>query len=233
MTTMVALDKTVGELVVERPGRSRVFEALGIDYCCGGKKPLKEACAAQGISVDEVQARLQQADAANAGEAEVNPADLSFEDLIDLIVSTHHVYLRRELPRLEVLLDKVVNAHGERDPRFREVSREFAGLHVELMAHMRKEEGILFPLIRRRHEPGVPSVAGPIAVMEAEHDAAGNALEAMRRLTDGYQPPEWACNTLRALLDGLDELEQDLHAHIHKENNILFPRVLEAEQAGI
>jgi regulator of cell morphogenesis and NO signaling len=231
MATMITPEKTVGELVVEQPSLSRVFEALGIDYCCGGKKPLEIACAEQGIALEDVQDRLQKASEGYARDADINPAELTFEELIDLIETTHHVYLKRELPRLEMLIGKVVNAHGDKDPRFHELAHVFAELQAELMPHMMKEERILFPLIRRRNEPGAPSASGPISVMEAEHDSAGDALASMRRLTDGYQAPEWACNTLRALMDGLQELEQDLHAHIHKENNILFPRVLEEERA--
>lgn len=229
--------KTVGELVCERPGRSRVFEKYGIDYCCGGKRELAQACAKKGVDIDEVLRGLAQADAAADPEDAIDCRAMALNTLVEHIVSTHHSYLTRELPRLEDMSAKVAQVHGSTDARLNELAQVVAALAAELRSHMMKEERVLFPIIRELvHADTLPTMhcgtlANPIRMMESEHDTAGGALEDARRLTDGYAPPEWACNTYRALLDGLHDLEADLHLHIHKENNILFPRALELEAA--
>lgn len=238
MTTM-NLNATVGELVTERPSRARVFEKHGIDYCCGGKMPLTEACGHRGVSVDLVARELAEADAAPSGE-ERDWAAAALTELADHIEQTHHAYLRRELPRLTQLVSKVASVHGERHPEMREALRVFMGLRSELESHMLKEEQVLFPMIRGLEQADGPmtfhcgSINNPIRMMEFEHDNAGDALARLRELTSDYTPPADGCNTFRATLSGLAELEQDLHQHIHKENNILFPRAarLEAELAG-
>ncbi len=218
--------RTVGELVVERPGRSRVFERFGVDYCCGGKRTLEAACARAAVDPDALQEALRDDDAASTGRDERDWSRASSTELVDHIVAGHHAWLREALPRLTDLLARVVKAHAAKDPRLAEAQRTFAALRAELESHMAKEENILFPAIVAldRGRPSLPSFDGPIAVMEHEHDDAGRALERLRALTDGYEPPADACNTHRALLDALAELERDLHLHIHKENNILFPR---------
>jgi regulator of cell morphogenesis and NO signaling len=228
---------TVGELVAESPGRARVFERLGIDYCCGGRVPLSQACAAKGLRAAAVLQELEAGDA-QVAEAEADewiaatPAALA-----DFIVSTHHAYLRRELPRLDRMIGKVAQAHGGRHPELWELRSVFAVLRRELETHMLKEEWVVFPLLRRlEHEPtdGERSdgLAALISAMEHEHRDAGAALARMRDLTNGYSPPSGACNTYRAMLAGLAELETDLHHHIHRENNLLFPRVLSAADAA-
>jgi regulator of cell morphogenesis and NO signaling len=225
---------TVGELVAERPARSRVFEELGIDYCCGGKLSLTEACARKGLDPVEVDRRL-------AAAAPVEPeADWRAAPLADLcahVVAAHHDFLRRELPRLRGLLAKLAGVHGTRHPGLREALVVFEPFADELAAHMTKEERVLFPLITRIESgdvPPTPSVLRPIAVMEAEHDDAGRALAEMRRLTGGYALPADGCNTYRAAMAGLADLEADMHAHVHKENNILFPRAARlVAEAGV
>ena len=230
------IEKTVGELVSERPGRSRVFEEYGIDYCCGGKKLLPEACAKKGVDIDELMRELAKADAAVQEDA-IDYSVMALDELADHIVTTHHAYMAKELPRLKAMSAKVAKVHGDSDARLGELAQVVHALSTELQSHMMKEEKVLFPIIRQlTHADTLPrmhcgKLANPIRVMEAEHDSAGGALESTRELTDGYVPPEWACNTYRALLDGLHELELDLHQHIHKENNILFPRALEREAA--
>lgn len=230
----ISTGDTVGGLVAERPARSRIFEEYGIDYCCGGKKPLTEACAAKGVSADEVMAKLNELDTADTGDA-TDYASMPLDQLVDHIESTHHVYLRRELPRLQEMADKVARVHGEKNERLIPLAEVVQGLVAELSQHMMKEEQMLFPIVRElAHSLVVPemhcgNLSNPIGVMEAEHQNAGNALESIRQLSDDHTPPDWACNTYRALLDGLRELELDLHQHIHKENNILFPRALELE----
>lgn len=233
-------ETTVGRIVAEQPNRSRVFEELGVDYCCGGKKPLAEVCAKKGLDVGEVVERLLTVQGAANPEEPVRFLDMPLPELADHIEATHHAYLVRELPRLMRMIDKVSKVHGDRDSRLGQVREVFAQFQGELESHMMKEERVLFPAIRRLCGIDSPcacnpaTIAAPIQVMEAEHDAAGDALKTMRGLTEGFTPPDWACNTYRAMLDGLLELEGDMHQHVHKENNILFPRALalERESAG-
>jgi regulator of cell morphogenesis and NO signaling len=216
--------RTVGELVAERPARSRVFEEMGIDYCCGGKLTLAQACARKGIDADEVGRRLE---AAEFAEPETDWREAPLAALCDHVVNTHHAYLRRELPRLQGLLIKLVRVHGDRHPELRDVLAEFGPFAEDLIAHMTKEERVLFPLIAGLESGGVPRtpfVLQPIAVMEAEHDEAGRALAEMRRQTGGYAVPADGCGTYRATLAGLAELEADMHTHVHLENSVLFPR---------
>jgi len=228
-------ESTVGQLVVERPARARVFEKLGIDYCCGGKKPLGQACAEKKLDVTAVVAALQKADSDRAA-AERDWGSSSLTELANHIESTHHAYLKSELPRLDFLTHKVAAVHGPHNPKLVQVREIFIGLKAEMDSHMQKEEQILFPLCRKLEQGGAGaaashcgSVQNPIRVMIMEHDHAGNALEQMRALTDDYTPPAEACNTYRAMLDALAVLEHDMHQHVHKENNILFPKAVRVE----
>jgi len=218
MTTLNA-DLTVGRIAAETPASIRVFEKYGIDFCCGGGIGFGEACTARGLEPGMVLAEIERA----AETPAQDPTDwrkAPVDALIDHIIETHHVYLKTELPRLGAMLEKVVAAHGAAVPAIAEV---FEPMKAELEAHLMKEEMILFPLIRS----GRPGAMGPIRVMLAEHDSAGEALERLRAMTGGYRAPSEACNTWRGLYAGLEELERDLHRHIHLENNILFPRALQ------
>ncbi len=225
---------TVGQMVAERPERARIFERLGIDYCCGGKRPLGEVCEEKGLDTESVVRALVESDAsASSHSTDWTRAPLSH--LTDHIVHTHHDYLREELPRLEFLVGKVLNAHGQNHPELAELQQVFQGLKAELEAHMVKEEQVLFPMcvqMETTHSLNCNhcgSITNPIRVMEMEHDSAGNALARMRELTKDYTPPSDACNTFRVMLDSLRALEEDTHLHIHKENNILHPRVMALE----
>lgn len=230
------VSSTIGGLVAEQPGRARVFERLGIDYCCAGRKPLLDACAARGLDAGDVVRALEAEDARGAG-SETDWTREPASALADHIEATHHAYLRAELPRLEAMIAKVVKAHGARHPELAALQGVFAGCRAELADHMEKEERVLFPWVRRleagKAGSGYPpwSVARPVACMEHEHEAVGRALERMRELTGGYRPPEGACTTYRAMLHALAELEADTHRHVHKENSILFPRAVELEKA--
>lgn len=217
-------ERTVGELVAERPGRSRVFQSHQIDFCCQGGRTLRAACQLRGVPLDTVVSELA-AEAANPTATAPNPAELSTAELAAYLVETHHEYLRRELPRLHVMAERVARVHGEHTPSLIEVLEVFLGLEAELTTHLLKEERILFPAIASLANSGpVPGLLdGPIACMLHEHDDAGVALKRLRELTAGYQPPAEACNTYRALFAGLQELEEDLHRHIHLENSVLFP----------
>ncbi|MDD5260980.1 MAG: iron-sulfur cluster repair di-iron protein [Methylacidiphilales bacterium] len=217
-------DRSVGELVAERPGRSRIFQALGIDFCCQGARTLREACACKGIATGAVVEQLEN-ELEEKAAPEQNPARLPLHELADYIVETHHGYLRRELPRLHAMSERVAQVHGPHAPSLVEVFEVFCGMEEELNSHILKEEQILFPAIAgmSRGETGPIRLDGPISCMIHEHDDAGQALTRLHELTAGYQPPAEACNTYRALFAGLQDLEVDLHRHIHLENSVLFP----------
>jgi regulator of cell morphogenesis and NO signaling len=217
---MIDPSRTVADLVLEQPARSRVFEELGVDYCCGGKQSLTAACDARGLAVDDAVAALEAAAEEPSAERDWRSAPLP--DLCDHIVAVHHDRLREELPRLDGLLDKVVRAHGDERPELAELRDTFVALRSELEEHIVKEETQLFPLVRS----GGPYEAEQVAELEHDHEWAGSALATMRDLSDGYDLDRALCNTHRATLDGLRELELDLHRHIHEENNVLFPRAL-------
>lgn len=227
----------VGDLVRQRPAFSRVLEQHRIDYCCGGKITLADACAKRGI---DPLALLDKFEDAGHGEGTGSPIDrMGLAELVDHIVGTHHAYLREELPRIDALTLKVASVHGQANPSLLNVRECFVECRAELEAHMIKEEHVLFPMIRELEAPTScacgtrRSISGPIRMMEAEHDSAGDALERMHALTDGYTPPEDACNTYRAMLDALATFERDMHEHVHKENNVLFPRALELEASRL
>ena len=217
-------DRSVGELVAERPGRSRVFQAHNLDFCCQGGKTLREACERKGVSLGTVVAELE-LEQKDPVESESNPAELPPQDLCDHIVQRHHDYLREELPRLHAMSERVARVHGGHTASLVEVYKVFTDMANDLLAHMRKEEQVLFPAIKAMNEEGATpqSLEGPISVMIREHDEAGAALEQLSDLTNRYQPPADACNTYRALFAGLGELEDDLKRHIHLENAVLFP----------
>jgi regulator of cell morphogenesis and NO signaling len=236
--------KTVREVAVETPGATRVFEKLGIDYCCGGHKPLEEACHAAKLDVDEVIRRLEESEAGeserSAGGRDWSRARLS--ELTAYIVARHHGYVRQESPRLQQLLAKVVSVHGQNHPELSRIQEAFEALAAELASHMFKEERVLFPYIEQmqaavdRGQPVPPpffgTVRNPVQMMMAEHDGAGEKLREMREASANYTVPTDGCVSYQTLYKTLQEFERDLHQHIHLENNILFPRALEIERRG-
>lgn len=234
--TELDLQTSVGQWVAKVPRTSRVFEAQQIDYCCGGNKSLALACRDRQLDPQEILNQLRGTANTVVGEATQDWTTAPLAQLCDHIVATHHAYLKTELPRLTELIAKVVNAHGDKDPNLARLRQVFADLRNELEPHMLKEERILFPAIRQLEQasarPSFPfgTVANPIRMMEHEHDIAGHALTLIRELTRDFEVPADACNTYRALLDALREFQADLHQHIHKENNILFPRAQALEK---
>ena len=245
---MVTIDetRTVRDLVVGHPETREVLESFGIDYCCGGGNTLADAVAKTGRDMAAVVSVLQEA---------VNRAGLSEQgrgrdwsaagltELADHIEATHHAFMKRSLPRLEDLFDKVLRAHGSRHgDMLLPLQATFEALRSEIEMHLMKEEQILFPYIRQMeasvNQTGrVPpmhcgTVQNPVRQMEVEHENAGEALARMRSITDDYALPADACPTFGALFEGLGELEADLHEHIHLENNILFPRAVAMEAEG-
>jgi len=239
----VTAEKTVRELAVENPAATRIFEKLGIDYCCGGNQSLDEACRAANLPLDQVLDSLDMAEQTTPSVQKLH--DWQREPLADLIAhinSTHHKYTREEIARLGPLFVKVCSVHGQNHPELAEIRAIFAGLAQELTMHMMKEEMVLFPYIVRmeesviQNEPILPppfgSMQNPVSMMEHEHDSAGAALRAMRQASSSYSAPPDACISYQTLYKALAEFEADLHQHIHLENNILFSRAIAMERAN-
>jgi regulator of cell morphogenesis and NO signaling len=217
--------RTVGSIAVEHPLATRVFARHGIDYCCGGDRPLELACAEKGLEPETVVREIESELSATRSFSE-NWSDAPLGHLVDHILHAYHKPLWEELPRLDAMAAKVLEAHGDKDPvRLGALRRVFAGLRAELEDHMLKEEQVLFPMVKQGQ--GFMA-AGPVMVMEEEHESAGAALRRLRELANDYQVPAEACTTWRALWHGLAAFETALHEHIHLENNILFPRAVEA-----
>ncbi len=234
--------KTVGELAAESPAAARVFEKLGIDYCCHGGHNLEEACRAAGLPVEVAEDALEVAfETARAASPDRNWSAEPLADLIAHIRSTHHQYTRSEVARLEPLFGKVCAAHAAHHPELDRMRETFGALAHELGLHLMKEEMVLFPYIVRMEEAAVEksplppapfgSVQNPVAMMVSEHDGAGEALRGLRAASNGYTLPPDACASYRVLYEALAAFEADLHQHIHLENNILFPRAIEMEQS--
>ena len=232
----ITAEKTVRELVLENPAATRIFEELGIDYCCGGDQTLERACALADVALEQIAGSLQ--------AAEMVPPDRDWRDvplfeLIAHIRNTHHRYTREEIQRLGRLFQKVCSVHGKNHPELADLQRTFAGLAQELTTHMMKEEAVLFPYIERMEEsviagepvlpPPFGAVRNPVAMMMHEHDNAGAALRDLRAESHAYSVPPDACLSYQTLYKALAAFEADLHQHIHLENNILFPRAIAME----
>lgn len=236
---MLEYTKTVREYALEMPGATRIFEKLGIDYCCGGGNSLADACAKAGVAVDEVLGSLEGTERSDETSASEGWQTASLAELITHIVEKHHTFTRLELARLEALLAKVCGVHGQNHQELFHIQKQFQELSRDLEPHMLKEERVLFPYIVQMEEaaknnrpnvvPPFGTVRNPVKVMMAEHDAAGDILREMRELSSDYAVPEDACISYQTLYGALAALEADLHQHIHLENNILFPRAAEME----
>jgi regulator of cell morphogenesis and NO signaling len=224
---------SLAEIAATNPSLTRELERLGLDYCCGGKRSLAEACQQQGLDPDAIAAELVSMPI--AAEPAADWIGLPPEELVDHLETSHHQFLKRELPRLSELAAKVSRVHGGKHPELVEAAQVLVEIRADLEPHLRKEEEVLFPMIRSlasaTSRPTFPcgSIGNPITVMEHEHTAVGALLERLRQITGGYQAPEDTCASTRALMAGLAELEADTHLHIHKENNHLFPAVMARE----
>jgi regulator of cell morphogenesis and NO signaling len=229
-TIDISPETHVADIVIANPATARVFEQHRIDFCCHGRRPLDEACSEAGVATAGVIDELALVD---SPRQTAPPTDIG--GLIGYVVSTHHTYLRRELPRLSALMDKVVAAHGKNHPEVGSVRRLLAEVSADLLPHLEKEEQVLFPLTIRLLGAVGPldfhcgSLGNPIRVMLAEHDRVGELLAELRSASADYNPPADACPTWRALYAGLAELESDTFRHVHLENNLLFPAISELE----
>ena len=240
----VTPDMTVAEIATALPRAIPVFQRHGIDFCCGGKRPLGAACEEKGVAADSLIAEIESS-RVGPESTEVDWATAPLPDLVAHVVDRYHADLRGELPRLDDLTTKVLGAHGEAHGDTLGPLRDtLRALRAELESHMEKEEHVLFPYVCELEQAARglrPALSLPLGLaegatgmMEREHESAGAALAAMRSLTGGYRPPDGACASFRALYAGLEILEADLHRHIHLENNVMFPRAnaIEARLRG-
>lgn len=230
---------TIGELVVEDYRKAEVFRKHGLDFCCGGKRSVQEACVKRGVDYKLVKADLDELDR-DQGTSKENFNDWELDFLCDFIVNKHHKYVTEAIPMLLEFSAKVARVHGERHPETIDIAHYFKNVADELLSHMPKEEGVLFPYIKQLvaakragttvPKPDFGTIVNPINMMEAEHLDAGDDMEKVHDLSNVYQPPADACNTFRVLYAKLAEFEKDLHQHIHLENNILFKKSIELEK---
>lgn len=233
-------DETLGEIAAKDLRKAEVFKKYGLDFCCGGKKTVKEACAEKGLDVTKVEQELQTADK-NISTARPLPYnDWSIDFLADYIVNMHHSYVKKTLPDLRSFASKVAGVHGDRHPELFAISQLTDEVYEELTSHMIKEETILFPYVKQLVAsknngnllPGKSfnTIKSPISMMEHEHEVVGNKLEQIRKLSNNFSLPEDACASYSYLYKTLEEFENDLHIHVHLENNILFPKAIELEK---
>ncbi|MCF6347335.1 MAG: iron-sulfur cluster repair di-iron protein [Flavobacteriaceae bacterium] len=234
----ITKDKTVAETVTENIKSAHIFKKYGIDFCCGGGVTIEKACAKKDLDYLVLKKELDAIDAVVSKAYDYDNWDLSF--LIDHILNVHHTYVEENIPLLIQYANRVAEVHGQHYTEVVEINNLFTEIANELTVHMRKEELILFPhikqLVKAKDEGAPPlkphfgTVKNPIQMMENEHENAGDIFKEIARLTTNYSPPEGACNTFRALYAKLEEFEQDLHQHIHLENNILFPKAIQLEK---
>ena len=239
-TTSHIADRMLGDIVTEDLRAAAVMERFGLDYCCGGQRTLGQACEAKQIDPARVLSALQALGPAT--DADQSPAEWrELDALTRYIVETHHRYVANSVPAINGSLDKLVAVHGTQHPELTTIRATFRALGSDLLAHMMKEESLLFPAIdelarRCRGEaadgPGTfATVLHPVRMMEDDHQEAGQLLEKLRELSGGnYDPPADGCGTYRACFAELRRFEQDLHRHVHLENNVLFPGALDAER---
>ncbi len=232
-------DETLGQIAAKDLRKAEVFKKYGLDFCCGGKKTVKEACAEKGLDVTKIEQELQQADKMPSSRP-IPYGDWNLDFLVDYIVNTHHNYVRKTLPDITAYAEKVMKVHGSQHPELVHINQLAGEVNAELTGHLAKEEKILFPYIKalvaaKDHIQPLQaahfgSVQSPISMMEMEHELVGKNLDEIRQLSHNYLLPEDACASYSLLYRMLSEFEEDLHLHIHLENNILFPKSLEIEK---
>ncbi|MCB0427714.1 MAG: iron-sulfur cluster repair di-iron protein [Mangrovimonas sp.] len=232
-------EKNIGQFVAEDYRTAAIFKKHNIDFCCKGHKTLKEVCEKRGLKQDEILYELETVLNSNSSQS-IDYKSWPLDLLIDYIEKKHHRYVEEKTPVLKQFLDKLCKVHGQRHPELFEVNELFIASAVELAAHMKKEELILFPFIKKlfrvKLDPQMVfhtsfvGLENPIAMMMNEHDKEGERFRQIAKLTNDYQAPVDACNTYRATYAMLEEFEKDLHLHIHLENNILFPKAIKLEK---
>ena len=231
------VEKTLAEIVTDNIRSAIVFEEFGLDFCCKGNRSLKAACSDKNLDMQKVLNELT--NLSDNGNGKENPNEWQLDFLVDYIINNHHQYVRRMIPVISLHADKVASVHGNNHPETLRIADLFLAVRQELEGHMMKEERVLFPQIKQMvinqkensqfFPPPFGTIQNPIRMMEYEHTSAGDALYQIREMSNNYSHPEDACNTFKALYSELKEFEEDLHKHIHLENNILFPKSIELE----
>ena len=228
---------SIAEIVNRNPGSVKIFERFKIDYCCNGKLNFEEACRRASVSEEEVLVQLNDI-VSDTLMAPIRPQDWPLDFLANYIVQNHHTYVKKLIPEILFLSGKVSMAHGSRHPELSVIEQQFKVLSEDLEKHMYKEEVVLFPEVamlvkqssRKKKIEGIAfRLKYPVEVMESDHENAGQILAKIRELSADYALPPDACNSYSLLYSRLKEFEEDLHLHIHLENNILFPKTLELE----
>lgn len=225
-------EETLGEIVTSDLRKAEVFNKYGIDFCCGGKKTLREACEEKGIDVAVVARELKDADKIKTSARPLPYNDWSLDFLADYIVNTHHSYVRKAMPDLKAYADKVAKVHGGRHPELLEINRLVQETMAEMLEHSDEEENVLFPYIKKlvQERKDGDNVKGQIDLRVQEHELVGANMDKIREISNNYALPDDACASYSFLFKSLDEFEQDLHIHVHLENNILFPKAIELEK---
>jgi regulator of cell morphogenesis and NO signaling len=220
-------DQRIGDIVAVLPAAAEIFKEYGIDFCCGGGRPLAQAISEQNLDGDEIIGRLNDAsEKAEKGSSLTDFVNMPAGELIDHIVNRHHTYVRANLPVIGEYAAKILEVHGQNHNELYKVHRLFSRLRMELEEHLIKEEKALFPLIdlysRQPSGESFDKTARAVREVEAEHDEAGSILKELRSVTGDYTVPEDGCSSWKTTYEKLKNLESDLFLHIHLENNILF-----------
>lgn len=223
------LKKSLGEIVTDDFRSAAIFKKAGLDFCCGGKKSLESACAEKTVDPDNLIDQLLELEKSGNDKGN-NYKEWSPSFLSDYIVNSHHKYVLKTLPDLMFYTRKIFEVHGERHKELYEVANLFSQINSELLQHLKNEESVLFPAIKQVQENDSPAIktviSSEINRMTGEHEFAGNAMDRINELTNGYSVPSDACNTYAVTMKLLEEFEDDLHTHVHLENNILYPAAL-------
>lgn len=225
----------VGQLVAEDYRTASVFKKNKIDFCCNGNRSIEEVCSKRGLNSDNLIKDLEDASSQQSdGTPDFTQWDADL--LVDYIEKKHHRYVLNTVPELTAYVNKVARVHGDRHPELLEIKELFIASAEDLLKHMKKEENVLFPYIKKMSEEGASTpppfgtVENPVRMMMHEHDQEGERFRRIASLSNDYTPPEDACNTYRVAFSMLEEFENDLHKHIHIENNILFPKAVTMEK---
>jgi len=221
---------SVGEIVANDFKTSEVFKKVGIDFCCGGKQSLVDACNEKLIDPIQLENEILKITKEPVNEF-MNFKNWDPVFLSEYIVNTHHKFVLKNLPDLVFYTQKIANVHGDHHPELIEIAHRFEKINEELLQHLKNEEEVLFPAIKETVATGSAkakeTIISEIERMFGEHDFAGGAMDEINRITKGYQVPEDGCNTYRVAFKMLEQFEDDLHTHVHLENNILYPKALE------
>jgi regulator of cell morphogenesis and NO signaling len=227
---------SLAQIVNSNHRAAAIFEKYHLDFCCKGKRSLQQACTENELKVEDILSELERMEQTSSDKVVINYDKLSLSQLADYIITTHHHYVKKEMPAIVLYLQKVASKHGAHHPEMLKVFELFSAVKEELDMHMQKKEAVLFPRIKELEKQlatgnkinlSITYLKSPINMMEQEHDHAGSAMAEIRQLTSNYNLPADACTTYRLSFAALEAFELDLHQHVHLENNILFPKALQ------